>query len=79
MDSYSKILRWILTSLPLSELLAINRAAPYFVSGNNIKLFHSLFANCVHVTSASLFKLLNVKISFDQIVANVPWNVTETL
>ena len=35
-----------------------------------------MFADCVHATSASFFTLLNVKLFFDQIVANLPCNAT---
>ena len=39
--------------------------------------FYPMFANCVHATSASMFTLLNVKLIFDQIVANSPKNAPE--
>ena len=35
-----------------------------------------MFGNCVHITSARLFTLLNVKLFFDHILANLPWNAT---
>ena len=40
--------------------------------------YYSIFANYVRATSASTFMLLNVKLFFDQIVANLPKTVPET-
>ena len=38
-----------------------------------------MFAICVHATSASMFTLLNVKLFFDQTVANLPYKAPEVL
>ena len=40
-------------------------------------LFYRMFASCVHAILVNLFTLLNKKLVFDQILANLPFIATE--
>ena len=58
--------------ITLRHVLKNMKAKSSTQMGHFRRFFYPMFANCAHATSASMFTLLNVKILFERIVANLP-------